>query len=119
MPNRSTPLAIVLSTTATVEDAERIADRLIDEQLAACVQVDGPLTSTYRWQGVVERATEYRLVIKTTVDRWETLCERLVELHPYEEPQVMLLQVEDAAAGYQQWVLDQTSRPMRPPNSGG
>lgn len=101
-------LAVVLSTTATSEEAHRIAGLLIDEHLAACVQISGPITSLYRWQNAVETDTEYRLVIKTTLQGWPKVRDRLIDAHSYDEPQIILLPVEDASAGYQQWVCDQT-----------
>lgn len=102
------PLAIVLTTVASQEDADRLATALLDRNLAACVQIDGPLRSHYRWQGESHCDQEYRLVIKTTSQAWLTLKSVLPKLHPYQEPQVLLLAVQDATMSYGDWVISQT-----------
>jgi len=101
-------LAIVLTTVACREDADRLANALLDRELAACVQIDGPLSSHYRWQGERHCDEEYRLVIKTTSQVWPELKSVLPELHPYQEPQLLLLSVQDATSGYGDWVISQT-----------
>lgn len=106
MPSAET-IAIVLSTTSTLDEAKSLAQLLIRERLAACVQIDGPIISTYRWQDAIETAEEFRLVIKTTISRWPALQERLATEHSYDEPQIVLINVRDSATGYQSWVADQ------------
>ncbi len=101
-------LALVLSTTGDIESATMIANQLIAERLAACVQITGPLQSVYRWQNSVETATEYRLMIKTSLHCWERLRDRLKQLHPYDEPQIVMLAIDDAVDGYRQWVINET-----------
>lgn len=103
------PLAIVLTTVESAEAAEALAKLLIEQALAACVQIDGPITSHYHWAGQVECAQEYRLMIKTTHDAWPRLREKLARAHPYEEPQILMIQGDDSSAGYRNWVIDQTS----------
>ena len=95
---------IVLSTFPADQDPTPLATTLIDERLAACVNVLPPMTSIYRWEGKVERATEYQLVIKTTVRQVEALQGRLASLHPYEVPEVLVLSVAGGAETYLQWV---------------
>lgn len=102
-------LALVMTTVETAEDADDLARSLVDQSLAACVQVDGPITSHYRWQGKRERATEIRLLIKTSQTAWPRLKERLIQLHPYDEPEIIMLPIADVSDGYRRWVLDQTS----------
>ena len=108
MTHPSAKLAMVLSTTATREQAQQIAGILVEEHLAACVQISGPITSVYRWHGAVETESEYRLVAKTTLGRWPDVRDRIAESHPYDEPQILLVPIDDASPGYQQWVLDET-----------
>jgi periplasmic divalent cation tolerance protein len=91
--------------------AAELAVTLVDERLAACVNVHGRMTSTYWWKGALEREAERQLVIKTTSDRLPALEKRVRELHPYELPEFIAL---DASAGtaYARWVADETrSRP--------
>ena len=84
--------------------AESIARTLVEERLAACVQVLGPIESTYRWEGAVELATEWLLLIKTTQDAWPALEARIAALHPYREPELIALPVAHGSAGYLGWV---------------
>ena len=97
-------LIICLTTVATVQDADQIAGKLIESSLAACVQIDGPIRSHYRWQGQNHCDQEYRLVIKTTNEVAEVLQARLLDIHPYDEPQFLCLSVAQAAQGYENWV---------------
>ncbi len=108
MSDRNT-LALVMTTVASVEDADQLARSLVDQSLAACVQVDGPIISHYRWAGKVERATEFRLLIKTSQTAWPKLKEKLSKLHPYDEPEIIMLPIADVTDGYRDWVIDQTT----------
>ena len=103
------PLAIVITTVESEDDANRLANAIIDKSLAACVQIDGPLTSHYRWSEQLHCAKEYRLTIKTTHKAWPTLKDELAKQHPYEEPQIIMLAVADSTDGYRDWVIDQTT----------
>ena len=102
-----TDLVLVL-TTISNERADEVARTLVDERLAACVNVHGTMQSTYRWKGRVECDAERQLVIKTTSDRVEALRSRLAALHPYELPEFIVLQAESASAGYEGWVHENT-----------
>jgi periplasmic divalent cation tolerance protein len=97
---------IVLSTFPADQDAAALARALVDERLAACVNVLPPMTSIYRWEGAVEQASEHQLVIKTTAGRVEALKARIAELHPYDVPEILVLSVIDGAASYLKWVHD-------------
>ena len=105
----ATDIVLVLTTAPDDERAEAWARTLVEERLAACVNVHGPMTSFYRWKGVVERDAERQVVIKTTRERVATLRERLRELHSYELPEFVVLSVEDGSDEYLKWVVDQTS----------
>ena len=111
MPQNTSPLAMVLTTTSTLEHANEIASQLIHERLAACVQISGPIRSFYRWQGKLECDEEYRLVIKTRVDLWGKLESTLLRLHPYDVPQILMLNVDAASAPYRDWLLQETIEP--------
>lgn len=99
---------LVLTTVGSDAHADRLAQALVDERLAACVNVLPQVVSTYRWQGRVERETERMLIIKTTSDRLEALAARLTALHPYELPELLVLTPADASRGYLDWVRRET-----------
>jgi periplasmic divalent cation tolerance protein len=105
-----TPAECVLVLTTAPDDqrAEAWARTLVDERLAACVNVHAPMVSIYRWQGTVERDVERQLVIKTTRDRVAALRARLAELHSYELPEFVVVRVDEGSDAYLRWVFDQT-----------
>jgi periplasmic divalent cation tolerance protein len=95
---------VVLSAVASAEDAERIAEALVERQLAACVNVLPAVRSFYRWKGVLQRDEERLLVIKARAERFEALREALVALHPYELPEVVALPSVAGHAPYLEWI---------------
>lgn len=95
----------------TVEDealAHRLARGLVDERLAACGQVLGPMTSHYRWQGAVEAAREWLVVVKTEDDRAGEVVEAVVRRHPATTPEVLVVPVIGGHQGYLDWVRTET-----------
>ncbi len=109
MPESDHSIAMFLTTTSTMDEAESLAKMLVEERLAACVQISGPIRSVYRWEAAIETATEFRLVAKTRTDCWAKLKQRLSEVHSYSEPQAVLIKIDDASTGYANWLLDETS----------
>ena len=103
---------VALTTVGTAEDAERIARALVEQRLAACVNVVPGVVSVYRWKGAVERDDEWLLVMKTTSERLEPLREALVALHPYELPELVALPIVGGHAPYLAW-LDESVRDRR------
>jgi len=103
-----TEIVLVLTTMPDDARAEALAATLVDERLAACVNVHGPMRSTYRWKGQVETEIERQLVIKTTRERVTALESRVRELHPYELPELVVIPVEDGSAPYLNWVANET-----------
>lgn len=101
---RTRSIVAVLSTAPDAEVAERIGTVLVEERLAACANVVEGVTSIYRWKGTVEREREVLMVFKTTSDAAEQLRIRLIELHPYEVPEVVALDVRDGHEPYLDWV---------------
>jgi periplasmic divalent cation tolerance protein len=101
-------LILVLTTLGADADAVALARTLVDERLAACVNVLPVMTSIYRWKGSVEQDREQQLLIKTTLERVAALATRLRELHPYELPEFLVLGAE-ASEAYAEWVDDSTS----------
>jgi periplasmic divalent cation tolerance protein len=90
--------------------AARLARALVDERLAACVNVVAGVSSTYRWNGAVETDAEALLVIKTTADRLETMQARLATLHPYEVPELLAIEPAAGSAAYLAW-LEREAKP--------
>ena len=86
---------IVLTTLPADGDAEAFARTLVDERLAACVNILPPMQSIYRWEGAIEQAEERQLIMKTAADRVEELKKRLVTLHPYDVPELLVIPVGD------------------------
>lgn len=105
----ATPL-LCLSTCPDAETAGRIARALVEERLAACVNRLPGVHSTYRWQGKVIDDSEVLLVIKTIPERFDALRDRLLELHPYEVPELVALEVVDGHPAYLDWIAAATSR---------
>ncbi|HVR81562.1 MAG TPA: divalent-cation tolerance protein CutA [Luteimonas sp.] len=99
---------VCFCTCPDSDSAQRIADALVAERLAACVNVIPGLRSVYRWQGTVERADETLLLIKTARERLDTLCARIAELHPQELPEVVAVEVAGGLTAYLDWVAEQT-----------
>jgi periplasmic divalent cation tolerance protein len=100
-------LILILTTMPDDDRAGGLARTLVEERLAACVNVHAPMTSTYRWQDALESAAERQVVIKTTRGRRAALEARLRALHPYELPELVVI---DAVGGdaYAKWVRDAT-----------
>ena len=106
-----TEIVLVLTTVQTVEQGNSVARALVEERLAACVNVLPVMTSFYRWQGAVESGTECQLVIKTTRDQMAAVGARIRALHSYELPEVLVVAVEDGGADYVNWVKGATRPP--------
>jgi periplasmic divalent cation tolerance protein len=102
---------VVLSAVGKREDAERIAEALVRERLAACVNVVPGVVSVYRWKGRVERDDELLLVVKTRAEKVEELRARLLDLHPYELPEVVVLAVAGGHEPYLDWIAENVSLP--------
>jgi periplasmic divalent cation tolerance protein len=101
---------VVFCTCPNAEIAERIARTLVEERLAACVNAMGGLVSTYRWKDAIEVDDEVLLLIKTTSDRLDALQGRLIELHPYEVPELLAIEPVAGLAPYLAW-LERETRP--------
>lgn len=100
---------IVLVTTANAEEAARIAEVLVSERLAACVNIVPGIESIYRWEGKVTRDSESLMIIKTTGERYDTLELRVKELHSYSTPEVIALRIDRGSEQYLKWITDSPS----------
>ncbi|MBZ0070246.1 MAG: divalent-cation tolerance protein CutA [Gammaproteobacteria bacterium] len=95
---------IVLCTVPDADQGAALAEGLVADRLAACVNIVPGLTSVYRWQGAVQRDTECLLLIKTRQDRFEALRDVLQARHPYELPEIIAVPVSDGLAAYLAWI---------------
>ncbi len=106
---------IALTTLSSREEAEQLAEALVAERLAACVNILGPVASIYRWEGRVERDEEFLLFIKTTRAGIAPLQTRVLELHPYDTPEFLAFEVGAGAPDYLAWVGAAVASERRPP----
>jgi len=97
---------IVLTTCASEDEAQRIANYLVENQLAACVNLIPQVNSIYRWQGKVESAWEWLLLVKTTAQKFPQVRDAIRGLHSYEVPECVAISIEDGSASYLQWIED-------------
>jgi periplasmic divalent cation tolerance protein len=101
-----TDARIVLTTVALHESAMTIARTLVQERLAACVNVATAVESIYWWQGKLEQSLEYVLMMKTTASKVDALRERLMALHSYDVPEFVVLSVEGGSEPYLSWIRE-------------
>ena len=97
----------VITTTEKKGDAERIARALVEARLAACVQVLGPITSTYWWKGEIETAEEWQCVAKSRGDLFAQIDEAVREIHPYEVPEILAVPIAAGSESYLAWLEGQ------------
>lgn len=89
--------------------AEKVAKTLIERELAACINLFPKIRSIYRWQGKVEEATEHTLVIKTLAKNYATIESIIVELHPYEVPEVIAIPIVQGLPAYLTWLAKESA----------
>ena len=100
---------MVLTTLPSDADGAGFARALVEERLAACVNLLATMESVYRWEGKIEFEAERQIVIKTSRDRVVDLWDRVRELHPYEVPEFVVLAIVDGNEAYLRWIGDSTS----------
>lgn len=94
----------ITTTTGKRQDAEQIAAELVSRKLAGCVQVSGPIVSTFRWQGKIETGEEWLCVIKTSEAKIAEIKRAFDEIHPYEVPELIATPIVDGSEGYLRWL---------------
>ncbi len=97
----------VVTTTAQRQDADALAAAVLEKRLAACVQISGPIDSSYWWNNRLETAQEWILTIKTRRDLFKPLEKLLLEQHPYDQPEIVATACVEISAGYLKWLNEQ------------
>lgn len=100
---------IILVTTSSPDEAEHIAQVLVEERLAACVQTGLPIQSFFWWENAVQHEPEQLLLIKSTQDKFEELSERVQALHSYDVPEIIALPIVDGSPAYLDWLKQETA----------
>lgn len=98
----------VLTTVGDLQDAERIASRIVARRLAACVQIVGPVSSVYRWKGAVETANEWQCIAKTKRESAPALIDEIRSLHPYSLPEIVVVPILGGSTPYLNWIDQET-----------
>jgi len=95
---------IVTTTTDKKEEAEKIAGLLVESQLAACVQITGPVTSKYRWKGRMDTAQEWQCIIKSRADFFDRIAAAIKAVHSYETPEILAVPIVAGSREYLDWM---------------
>jgi len=101
----------VITTTEKKDDAEAIARMLVERRLAACVQIVGPVTSVYRWQGRIETAEEFQVIAKSRRELFARIEQAITGAHPYDVPEILAVPVADGSRAYLAWVDGELDQP--------
>ncbi len=102
----------ISTTTETKELAQKIAKYLVEQKLAACVQISGPIESTYRWKGNIERASEFLCLIKTRTSLFKKVEAAIKKLHPYETPEIIAVPITQGSKDYLNWLDTETENKL-------
>jgi periplasmic divalent cation tolerance protein len=103
-----TDARIVLTTAGSPEEAEKIARALVERRLAACVNIVPQIQSVYRWKDKIEQETEWLLIVKTKGNVFESVADAIKELHSYELPECVMLEVDSGSERYLNWIRENT-----------
>jgi len=103
-----TQVKVVITTCGSEEEAQKIARELVERRVAACVNIVSPIQSVYRWQGKVESATEWLLLIKTSAEKFAAVRDAIGELHSYDLPECIMVSIEDGSPEYLKWIEENT-----------
>jgi periplasmic divalent cation tolerance protein len=100
---------IVLTTAGSIEEAQQIAAALVEQRLAACVNIIPGVESVFRWQGKIDRTREWLLMIKTKAEAFERVRNAIQKLHSYDVPEIISLEIDDGSASYLEWIDESVS----------
>ena len=99
----------VVTTTDSEQHAQTMATALVERRLAACVQIVGPITSVYRWQGQIETAREWQCWAKSRGELYDNIERAIRELHHYDEPEILAIGIETGSPSYLAWLDEQVA----------
>jgi periplasmic divalent cation tolerance protein len=99
---------IVFTTAPSTDEARKLANALVEDRLAACVNIVPQVESIYRWEGKVESAAELLLVVKTTKERWPAVRDKILALHSYDTPECICFDIADGSQTYLNWITGST-----------
>ncbi|CAM3493549.1 divalent-cation tolerance protein CutA [Shewanella violacea] len=97
---------LVMTTCPTQESATQLANALVEENIAACIQISSPVTSVYRWEGNICQEQEFSLQIKCLSKNYQTLEAKIQELHPYQVPEIITLAITGGLPAYLDWIRE-------------
>ena len=97
-------MLIVMTTTPNAREAESLAEMIVSQKLAACVQILPSITSVYVWEGQVRREPEHLLLIKTLAEKYDELCDFIMANHSYDVPEIVAIDAEKVSEGYLAWI---------------
>ncbi|MGB9711615.1 MAG: divalent-cation tolerance protein CutA [Dissulfurimicrobium sp.] len=98
----------IITTTESKDDARCIAEHLVERRLCACAQISGPISSFYWWKGAIQSSEEWQCAIKAPARNYKEIERAILNLHPYEVPQIIAIPVIEALAAYKDWVIEIT-----------
>lgn len=99
-------MLIVFTTTATLGEAESLAEKIVETKLAACVQILPQMSSVYVWEGKLQKENEHLLLIKTLREKFDELSEFITANHSYDAPEIVAIDSEKVSEPYQTWLTD-------------
>ncbi|QDU31432.1 Divalent-cation tolerance protein CutA [Anatilimnocola aggregata] len=97
----------IVTTTSEKESAEKIGAQILNRRLGACVQISGPVESSYWWNGRIETAREYLCTIKTVKEKFAQVERTILETHPYDKPEILATAVVEISTDYKAWLMEQ------------
>ncbi|MGB6190066.1 MAG: divalent-cation tolerance protein CutA [Aeromonas molluscorum] len=104
-----TDAMLLLCTCPSQASADLISEQLLERRLAACINQLAPVRSVYRWQGKIEWASEIQLIIKSRISLFADIEQRILALHPYETPELLMLPITGGHTPYLAWLMEETS----------
>ena len=103
----------IIEVKVTIDDqnkAEKLCEIIISERLAACAQISNEIISIYHWQNKIERAKEYYCIFKTRIDLYTQLEKRIKDLHHYDTPEIIAVNISNVLPAYKDWVISETKK---------
>ena len=101
-----TDKVVILVTASSEDECRKIATHLVEDKLAACVNITQPVVSIYRWEGKIDQDQEYQLIIKSTRELFPEIKTAIARLHSYQTPEIICLPIIDGSPDYLQWIGD-------------